>query len=256
MRVMSNAFLSQAEVTQIDRWEYGPLELRFIPEPQRRGHAEFCGLVASWNCDQCAGFLRDGECLESLQQMGLVTAKNPNIVLAPVRCGYSELMGMLGCLLPSAVLKHHRIGRPKANFWLCPSSEAIRFRTLDKLEQYSQEELNQLTDEHLRRLASVIPGAFEQWIWTQLVRRKRYGMLDFSKNASLRLLAGDVRFWMHRLYRIAIDLYESFPPTKHEEDNWRPLEEIDSHLNEVIPEDERELQTDTAENGRKPLGLR
>jgi hypothetical protein len=48
-----------------------------------------------------------------------------------------------------------------------------------------------------------------------------------------------VRFWMHRLYRVAIDVYESFPPTEYEEDHWESLEEIARYMNETIPEDER-----------------
>lgn len=91
MRVMSSAFFMQAEVTQVDRWDYGPLEIHLIPEPHTEGHAEFGGRVSMWNQAQCAGFLRDGRALTELQRMGLVTGKNPNLVLAPTHCGYSEL---------------------------------------------------------------------------------------------------------------------------------------------------------------------
>lgn len=192
MRVMSNAFFSQAEVTQVDRWEHGQLEIHLVPEPHdRQGfrNAEFGGLIVNWNCKQCAGFLRDAQCLEQLQSRGLVAGSNPNLVFAPTHCGYTELLGMLGSLLPDKVLKGHKIDRPEANFWLWPSSEELRFRSPAKLDEYSLEEVNRLTDAHLQRLASIIPNAFEQWIWTQLVRSKRFGFQDFAENerASFRL---------------------------------------------------------------------
>jgi len=240
---MSNAFFSKAEVTQINRWDYGPLEIHVVPEPHdRKGFSNnaFGGQVVMWNRDQCAGFLRDGETLESMQNAGLVTGKNPNVVVAPTHHGYSELMGMLGSLLPDNVLERYGVGRPRPHFWLWPCSESIHLRSFENFKKYSRAKLNQLEDQHLQRLASIIPSAFEQWIWGKLVGCKRFGMHDFASNSSLRLLAGDVRFWMHRLYRIAIDLYESRPPTEHEDDGWRSLEEIESHLNDYIEKDDRQ----------------
>ena len=108
MRVMSNAFLWQAEVTQVDRWEHGPLEINLVPEPQDLTMHEFGGLVAQWNCQQCAGSLRDAHTLEALQAKGLVRGMNPNFVIAPTWCGYSELLGMLGSLLPDRILAVQR----------------------------------------------------------------------------------------------------------------------------------------------------
>jgi hypothetical protein len=243
MRVMSNAFLWQAEVTQIDRWKYGPLEIHLIPEPtDTKGFtdAAFGGQTVMWNCSQCAGFVRDAKTLEWAQAERLVTDKNPNVVLAPTRCGYSELLGMLGSLLPDEVLGQCGIDRPKSNFWLWPCAESINIRSLSDLKRFSRAELNRREDAHLQRLAAIIPRAFEQWIWQRLVPSKRFRIQDFSRESSLRLLAGDVRFWMHRLYRLAIDLYESTPPTEHEEESWRSLDEIESHLNEVIEESDRQ----------------
>ena len=243
MRVISNAFLSQVEITQVDRWDYGPLEIHLLPEPGGPSHDAFGGRVVTWNMEQCGGFLRDDESLECVRSLGVLVGKNPNVVVAPSRCGYSELLGMLGSLLPDEVLKRHSIRRPDANLWLWPFSEPIRFLEPGFLDGRSVEEIGRLTDAHLHKLAMIIPNAFEQWIWKKLVRTKRFGMLDFAENSSLRLLAGDVRFWMHRLYRVAIDIYESFPPTTHEDDWWLPLDEIQRRMNEFVPDDERASYT-------------
>lgn len=239
MHVISNAFLSQAEVTQVDRWEHGPLEIHLVPETSPNGFGDVGYRVFMWNSTQCAGFLRDSESVEWLESIGLASSKNPNLVVAPTRSGYSELLGMLGSLLPDHILSRHNISRPKANFWLWPCSEEMKCRSPANFDRHSRDELNRLTDAHLQRLSSIIPSAFEDWIWQQLVGSKRFGIQNFAKNSSLRLLAGDVRFWMHRLYRVAIDLYESFQPTTHEDEEWHSLDEIERQMNEYIPADER-----------------
>jgi hypothetical protein len=233
MHVLSRAHFHQAELTQVDRWDYGPLEIYLVAEPES-ARADFGGGVALWNQGQCAGFARSNQELEFLEKMVGLRAKNPNIVFAPTRCGYSELLGMLGSLLPDGALAKQGIHRPKSEFWLWPLSEEMGFRYRN-CEELSRDKLDQLCDDHLRNLASTIPAAFEKWIWRRLVRSKRYGMRDFASDFSLRMLAGDVRFWMHRLYRIAIDLYESLPPTEDEEDSWCSLRELRQRVHKFIP---------------------
>lgn len=239
MRVLSNAFLSQVEITQVDRWNHGPLEIHLVPEPQESGHSKFGGLVYEWNSGQCGGFLRDAETLDSLGSIGLHPGKNPNIVIAPTHCGYSELLGMLGSLLPDDLLASYGIDRPESNFWLWPLVESNKIRSLENLELYSSGQLNQISDEHLIKLASVVPIAFEKWIWTRLTRSKRFGLRDFARDSSLRMLAGDIRFWMHRLYRIAIELYESSPVVEQDDESWHSLDEISLKMNSVIPKHQR-----------------
>jgi hypothetical protein len=237
MRVMSNALFSQAEVTQADRWEHGPLEIRFVPEPCAR-RDEFGGSIVVWNCQQTAGYVRSADNLEDLQTRGLITGKNPNIVIAPTWHGYSELLGMLGSLMPDEVLRRFGIGRPDSNFWLWPCSEETKFHSLENLKRYSRAELRRRVTRHLKRLASIIPEAFEHWIWSRLVRSRRFSMGDFSRTSSLRRLSGDIRFWMSRVYRVAIDLYEGLPPVSEEKD-WSPLEELEAQLYTQIPASER-----------------
>ena len=257
MHVISNALLSQAEVTQVDRWDYGPLEIHFVPEPLGTEVSAFGGRVVTWNQQQCAGFLRDAKSLDFLQSIHLANGKNPNVVVAPIHCGYSELLGMLGSLLSDEILRQHGIDRPNSNFWLWPFSEGIQLRCLENVRRFPREELSRLTDNHLSRLVSIIPAAFEGWIWKRLVRSKRYAIRDFAKDFSLRLLTGDVRFWMHRLYRIAIGLYESFPPTDDEEESWRSLDEIQIHLNQMYPQvGPKELSPHAATAWRPSLGTR
>jgi hypothetical protein len=99
--------------------------------------------------------------------------------------------------------------------------------------------LERCVTEHLHHLAAVIPAAFERWIWSRLVASRRFAMRDYSKHASLRLLSGDVRFWMSRLYRVAIDLDEERPPVTGEKENWRSLEELEHELCSMIPKGEQ-----------------
>jgi hypothetical protein len=241
MRVISNAFLYQAEITQSDRWNYGPLEIHFVPEPQDSSRLEFTGRVAIWNRKQTGGYFRDTESLEFLQSLGIDLGQNPNHVIAPTHCGYSELLGMLGSLLPDSLLGQYDIARPVASFWLYPFVDAIGIRSkrLDEAEESEVDiadiDLECLTNRHLKTLAWAIPRAFERWIWKQLVKRDRFGIRNYSKDSSLRVLSGDIRFWMHRLYRIAIDLYEDVPPTQYEEKDWVSLKELQRQLDSEVP---------------------
>jgi hypothetical protein len=238
MFVMSNAFFSQAEITQSDRWKHGPLELHLVPEPKKNRHA-FGGLVVQWNQDQCGGVARDARVLKQLQRRRIINGTNPNQVVAPTLYGYSELLGMLGSLLPTSALKRLGIKRPRSTFWLWPLVAGMDFRSPSKLERLSPEVLSRLTEQHLRHLACTIPPAFERWVWTRLMRSARFGMDNYAENSSLRLLAGDTRFWMHRLYRIAIDLYESFPPVEDDDPDWTPLNRIQKKFQAYVPDEDR-----------------
>ena len=62
----------------------------------------------------------------------------------------------------------------------------------------------------------------------------------FSSSSSLRLLAGDTGYWMHRRYRIAMERREAtFEPVK-DDPHWRPLAELHSAVMAAIPEGERD----------------
>jgi hypothetical protein len=181
---------------------------------------------------------RDSEILERLDGLGLVNNDNPNVVIAPRECGYSELLGMLGSMLPDQILRERNIERPVPNFWLWPIVERPPAHKRVDVEKLSDDEFRRSRENHLKHLGASIPVAFEQWIWTKLVRSKRFRISDFAETSSLRMLAGDVRFWMHRLYRIAMEMYESFPPTTHEDDEWIGLDEIEQKMRESIPSGE------------------
>ena len=65
MRHISNAHFHQVEVTQVDRWEHGPLELVFLDEPVE-GRLEHVAHIHEWNSTQRAGFLRSSEAMDGL----------------------------------------------------------------------------------------------------------------------------------------------------------------------------------------------
>ena len=60
MRSISSAFFHQLEITHVDRWDHGALELAFLPEPAP-GHLEWIARVHEWNSTQRAGVVRTGE---------------------------------------------------------------------------------------------------------------------------------------------------------------------------------------------------
>lgn len=60
---ISNAMMWQVEVVQEDRWEYGPLQLVFIPERKKK-HFEQVALVAEWNRSLSGGFSRPADAVD------------------------------------------------------------------------------------------------------------------------------------------------------------------------------------------------
>ena len=79
-------------------------------------------------------------------------------------------------------------------------------------------------------------AAFEEYIWPRIAARG--SRQDFAPDATLRLLAGDPRLWMHRLFRVALDLHEEFEVCE-EEEKWNPLEKISEEFYSQLPEDQK-----------------
>lgn len=220
MRCMSNAFFHQAEVTQIDRWDHGPLELAFVPEPAD-GRLEWIAHVHEWNSTQRAGFVRSGEALEGLKPVipYLEERRNPNMILVPVQGGTSQLDVMLAGLLPDAVLAKAGLDRRRAMM-------ALMFPHHDLPADYGQR----------------ARAAFAHYIWTRLCPLARLGEGAFSARSPLRLLAGDTPFWAHRLYRLALQRRDDFfEPTTHEDAEWEPLDALRDQFLAQLPEHERHL---------------
>jgi hypothetical protein len=220
MHHISNAFFYQAEVTQVDRWEHGPLELVFMKEPESK-RLECSALIHDWNSSQRAGFLRSGETIEGLKAYipFLEERRNPNMVLVPTYAGTSELDVMLASLLPDALLDRYEIERRRPNL-------NLSFFHHDVSPSYGWQ----------------ARSAFAQHIWTRLAPRARLGESAFAPNSPLRLLAGDTRFWAHRIYRLALDRRDTyFEPTTHDDKGWKPIEDLRKLILAEVPEDERHL---------------
>ena len=220
MRSMSNAFFHQVEITQVDRWDHGPLELAFLSEPTT-GHLEWIAHVHEWNATQRAGFVRSSETLEGLKPVipYLEERRNPNMILVPTYGGTSELDVMLAGLLPDEVLAKAGLERRRA-------SMALLHTHHDLPADYG----------------SPARAAFAHYIWTRLSPRARLGEGAFSARSPLRLLAGDTPYWAHRLYRLALARRdEFFEPTTHEDKGWKPLDELRDQFLAELPAEERHL---------------
>lgn len=218
MRSISNAFFHQAEITQVDRWDHGPLELAFLPEPQN-GHLEWIAHIHEWNATQRAGFVRSGEALEGLKPAipYLEERRNPNMILVPTYGGSSELDVMLAGLLPDDVLARAGLERRRA---MMP----LLFTHHDLPADYGTR----------------ARAAFAHYIWTRLCPLARLSEGAFSPQSPLRLLAGDTPYWAHRLYRLALARRdEFFEPTTHEDETWKPLDELRNKLMADLPEEDR-----------------
>ena len=62
--------------------------------------------------------------------------------------------------------------------------------------------------------------------------------LHFANDSPLRLLAGDTRFWMSRLYRVAADRSEWFEEAHN--DDWDPLEKIEAAARQQLPAEDQD----------------
>ncbi len=220
MRHMSNAHFHEAEITQVDRWDHGPLELVFVEAPEQ-GAMELTAHICEWNGSQRAGFVRPGESMEALKALvpHLEERRNPNLILVPTYGGNSDLDMMLAGLLPDALVEQHRLTRRRTSLNLL----------------YTNHDLDGGHGSRAR-------AAFSQHIWSRLCPRVRLQESAFAANSSLRLLAGDTRFWAHRLYRLALDRRDVyFEPTQNEESHWRPLDELQEKVLSAVPAEERHL---------------
>ena len=216
MFAISNAMLSQAEIEQTDHWERAPLELvSFDVEAYSVNRAELLGLVANWNREYEGGLCRDSDCIEQLRHLlpGPFQSKNPNLFVAPRANGFSQLEVMLGSVVPAPILSKHGIAKEKANLWLLPFHEGLQ-----------------------PGYGKACCAAFEEHVWRRLVRSSRSRYDFFSPDSPLRLLAGDSRYWMSRLYRIALARYEPFAPTTHIDEGWHTIEAIEQSLAEQAPD--------------------
>lgn len=218
MRVLSNAFLSQAEIESLDHWEQGPLELIFLDVDQiELSECEWTGLVANWNREYQGGWLRDGHTCDKLEELipALKHTKTPNIFIVPRQDGVSELDVMLASLLPEETRQRHDIAiETPANMWLLP---------------FGREGLGP-------DFASRCERAFEEYIWSKLMPSTRHHVDCFSRNSPYRLLAGDTRLWMNRIYHVALERWESFPIVSEDSESWEPLEVIQQQVYEELPE--------------------
>ena len=220
MRVISNAFMSQADVVQRDRWKHGPLELILLDSTSkeiRRPDVRLNVAIVEWNRTYRGGFLRPDEPMEELQKLipALPKLENPNIFFVPRVNGYTELHAMLASVVPKTLRQRYGLENVKANFWLWPMNQGR-------------------PDEEYAHAAE---KAFEEYIWTKLAKKNRLKQLHFADDSSLRLLAGDTQLWMNRLYRLAVEWSELFGEAH--DDDWDPLEEIEEKFRaEIAPEDQ------------------
>lgn len=225
MLAISNAFFLQAEIVQRDRWVGYPLEIAFVHFPRFGSLSDESGRMQvalhDWNQTYAAGFIRRSDTFEAVTSKvpGIERRKNPNIILAPrSENGITELHVMLASLLPDTVLAEAGIERRRANMGL----------TL-----FGQHQMP-------RHYATAVEQAFAKYLWGRIAPGKRSDAKYFSAQSSLRLLAGDSRFWMHRVYRIALERRESyFSPTTHEDKGWKPLDEVRSKFYAEIPEKDK-----------------
>jgi hypothetical protein len=230
MRVMSNAFFAQAEIVQPDRWDHGPLELVFMADApagasDRPPHSHLLNsyAISQWNQSASAGFARDGEAMEILKAQipSLERRKNPNIIMVPERAdGLTELDIMLASLLPDSALAKWNLPRVRASMALL---------------LVGHHELGST-------FAAKTRAAFCELIWHKLSPRGRSRQTAFSANSSLRVLAGDPTFWMHRLYRLCLAWREDFFTEVDDaaEPGWKPLESLRQKFIESISEEDRE----------------
>jgi hypothetical protein len=225
MRAMSNAFTKQLEIVDKDRWAHGPLELVLVPTDgafmaTEAGAALQLALL-EWNQSYAAGRARDGETFDTVAARikGIEHWANPNIILAPTtRTGVSELHIMLASLLPESALQDNGLERVRANMGLA------LFGRYDLPASY----------------VTTVEEAFAKLMWLKIAPRRRFNPEFFSATSPLRLLAGDTRFWMNRIYRVALDRRETwFEPTTHIDREWESMQELQKKFNDSVPEDSR-----------------
>jgi hypothetical protein len=221
--VVSNVHFDQAEIVQLDHWDNGPLELVFLDNvlDRRNGFHEIIDRIAQWNRRYRGGHFRGADILEWVEEMvpALRHGSNPNLFLVPRINGYTELHAMLASVVPEEILRKYGIKKMRADFWLLPG-------------------LGRKDAEAASAYASAASQAFEEYIWTKLVRGHRQRYEFYDSRSSLRLLAGDSPFWMNRLYRLAVERSEGFQETSDHGEKWQSIEELTCKLREIIPRDQ------------------
>jgi hypothetical protein len=238
MRAISNAMLWQMEVVQRNRWALGPLELVFVREPLRCHPAaqelvppvsegeklsalQFDAMVYQWNQSASGGWVRAEDVVDYLTAIhpGLNQRENPNLIFVPQRAdGLTQLHVMLASLLTDGALARLKMKRQPANIGL----NLVGIRQLP------------------HSCGERIEHEFSRLIWKKMSPAARLNASFFSPSSSLRLLAGDTGYWMHRLYRIAMERREMmFEPVKDDE-SWKPLVDLHSAVMATIPESERD----------------
>ena len=219
MYVFSNAFTRQAEIVQKDHWDRGPLELVFVnrpPDASTRIDLEVFAVM--WNSGYDGGFIRDGKISDELERIipGLMEFESPHVFLVPSVEGHTELHFMLLSVVPANVVQRYGIRKERANLWLLPL-------------RHPEQRWDAIADRTI--------SAFHEFIWSRLARTKRCRYEFFSKDSPIKLLADDSRYWMSRLYRIALARRENMPVTEHEDEWWEPLEQLKEEFAQWLPAD-------------------
>lgn len=222
MRAISNAFFRQVEIVQTNRWAKGPLELVFVPldEPawRRDDIARLHLGFSEWNQSYAAGHLRPDDAFDAVTTRvpGIEHRSNPNIILVPTTpAGVSELHIMLASLLPDSVLHQYDLQRVRANMAL------MLFGRHDLPASYT----------------TTIESAFTKVMWSKIAPQRRFNAQFFSAQSPLRLLASDARFWMNRIYRLALDRREDwFSPASEAGDTWTSMDQLQKHFEEQVPD--------------------
>lgn len=218
MYVVSKAHIDQLDIVQKDRWSHGPIEFVFLPS-QEEPSTEVLWHAYRWNTWFRACTARPGDSLDVLAGIWPSISKdgNPNKFIVPSIGEYTELHAMLASVVPASELARFGIKeKRKANFWLLP----LGF------------------DEDTPSPAAYARGstrAFTRYLWPRLVRRSGVRMPDFSPRSSLRILADDSRYWMNRLYRVAIARAEGFEEAEQLDDDWQPLEALEKRAHAEMP---------------------
>jgi hypothetical protein len=89
---------------------------------------------------------------------------------------------------------------------------------------------------HPPDFAERVERAFARYMWARICPEKRARPEFFSSASPLKLMAGDVRFWMQRIYRIALDRREAcFEPVPDDEE-WKPMVELEREFREMLRE--------------------
>jgi hypothetical protein len=131
------------------------------------------------------------------------------------------------------VLDRYGLRRERGNFWLSPVMSPGQ--TAEVFAPWGQGSI----EDWFREYAQKTEAAFEEFIFSQLLKGERFQRSHFSMNFPLRVLAGDVRYWMHRLFRIAVSRSDELGIVEREDEEWDSMELLERKFYSRIPESER-----------------